>query len=34
MSRDLACRIALEADNLNKQDQQKPAEESGGKFYT
>ncbi len=33
MSRDLACRIALEADHLNKQDQQKQAEESGGKLY-
>lgn len=33
MSRDLACRIVLEADHLNKQDQQKQAEESGGKLY-
>ena len=33
MSRDLASRIALEADHLNKQDQQKHAEESGGKLY-
>ncbi len=33
MSRDLACRIVLEADHLDKQDQQKQAEESGGKLY-
>ena len=33
MSRDLARRIALEADHLNKQDQQKLAEESGRKLY-
>lgn len=33
MSRDLASRIALEADILNKQDQQKHAEQSGGKLY-
>ncbi len=33
MSRDLTRRIALEADNLNKQDRQRQAEESGGKLY-